>query len=177
MFSGLVPVGKPFDADFHFDVDVDGSTAPPAGNDVVVLDEDDTSGPEQMAMVSMSQVTEAVEDSVQIMAEMSLDEVLGTTQLLIGWDDTANDERVSRPTKKEQKAMVASAVDRIMNAEHPSQILGEDTKTCNQEFRSLVLLLHPDRGIVQAGDEKASVALRRLYLARQLMTAHFRSSA
>lgn len=73
----------------------------------------------------------------------------------------AEPQQPEDPAVLAQKARAAAEVSRILEMNHAQQVLGagsqEDQK---REFKRLVLLLHPDRGLVDHDDKRANLAYR-----------------
>lgn len=66
------------------------------------------------------------------------------------------------------RARATSEVDRILAARSAEAVLGGSSREERQaEFRRLVRLLHPDKGLVEAGDVKANLAMRLCVAALQ----------
>jgi len=73
---------------------------------------------------------------------------------------------------EERMRRAAAEVDRILAARMESDILGPGPLSHQQkEFQRIVLLLHPDKGLVSASDGRASDALRLAFAARRRSNA------
>jgi len=60
-----------------------------------------------------------------------------------------------------QRARAAAEVERILSSRSAVEVLGRGSKDeQKQEFKRLALLLHPDKGFVDADDERAGLAMR-----------------
>jgi len=69
-----------------------------------------------------------------------------------------------------QKARAAAEVDRILACRNAQEILGGGSREDQQkEFKRVALLLHPDKGIVQPDDNRATLAMRLALAAMQQM--------
>jgi len=69
---------------------------------------------------------------------------------------------------EERRRRAAAEVDRILASRKESDILGPGPASHHQqEFQRIVLLLHPDKGLVSASDRRASDALRLTFAARR----------
>jgi len=69
-----------------------------------------------------------------------------------------------------QKAKAAAEVDRILACGTANEILGDGSREEQQkEFKRIALLLHPDKGIVHADDDRAALAMRLALAATQRM--------
>lgn len=67
-----------------------------------------------------------------------------------------------------QRAKAAAEVDRILASRTAQEILGGGSREEQQkEFKRIALLLHPDKGIVQTDDDRASLAMRLALAAAQ----------
>jgi len=70
-----------------------------------------------------------------------------------------------------QKSLAASEVHRILSCQKAGDILGtgffSSRRRQQQEFQRIVRLLHPDKGLVSAGDQRALLALRLTFAARR----------
>jgi len=74
---------------------------------------------------------------------------------------------------EERRRQAAGEVDRILASRRESDILGPGpTSHQQQEFQRIVLLLHPDKGLVSASDRRASDALRLTFAARRRRNAN-----
>lgn len=66
-----------------------------------------------------------------------------------------------------QKVEAQKEVDRILGESKVANILGHGSKADQQrEFKRLTLLLHPDKGLVAADDDRATLALRLVIASR-----------
>jgi len=73
---------------------------------------------------------------------------------------------------EERRRRAAAEVDRILASRRESDILGTGPASHQQqEFQRIVLLLHPDKGLVSASDGRASDALRLTFAARRRRNA------
>ncbi|CAK0850809.1 unnamed protein product [Prorocentrum cordatum] len=69
---------------------------------------------------------------------------------------------------EERRRRAAVEVDRILSSRSERDILGPGPATHQrQEFQRIVLLLHPDKGLVSASDGRAADALRLAFAARR----------
>jgi len=74
---------------------------------------------------------------------------------------------------KRRKSLAASEINRILTTQKVWEILGAGPmKKQQQEFQRIVRLLHPDKGLVSAGDKRALLALQLTFAARR--SAHLR---
>jgi len=76
---------------------------------------------------------------------------------------------VSSPDDRRRRTRLALAeVDRILASRQVSDILGSGPKRQQQtEFRRIVQLIHPDKGLVFTNDDRASLALRLTFAAHR----------
>jgi hypothetical protein len=73
---------------------------------------------------------------------------------------------------EERRRRAAAEVDRILASRRESDILGTGPASHQQqEFQRIILLLHPDKGLVSASDGRASDALRLTFAARRRRSA------
>jgi hypothetical protein len=94
--------------------------------------------------------------------EMGEDEV---SRALLDMPQVAEE---NHPSRQEQEQQASAEIDRILSCRTESDILGPGSLSQQQrEFHRIALLLHPDKGLVSAGDERAGVALRLIFAARR----------
>lgn len=74
---------------------------------------------------------------------------------------------------EERRRRAAAEVDRILASRKEIDILGPGPASHQQqEFQRIVLLLHPDKGLVSASDGRAFDALRLTFAARRRRSAN-----
>jgi len=104
---------------------------------------------------------------LEIASLLKADE-MGEDDISVALLDLPQVEEDDLSSRKKQEQQAAAEIDRILSARKESDILGPGELSQQQhEFHRIALLLHPDKGLVSAGDERAFVALRLVLAARR----------